>query len=105
MEPTKKSLSLLSCIFFDIYLVELVEKLTKVVLNVIGVVRTGILVLVCVDCSIHRITYITSSGNDSSRNSSHNNYVITCLYRLLFAAVNLGELLYCVKSFKISVKY
>ena len=84
---------------------EVVEKLTKVVLNVIGVVRTGILVLVCVDCSIHRITYITSSGNDSSRNSSHNNYVITCLYRLLFAAVNLGELLYYVKSFTISVQH
>ena len=50
MEPTKKSLSLLSCICFDIYLVELVEKLTKVVLNVAGVVITGILVLVCVDC-------------------------------------------------------
>ena len=48
---------------------------------------------------------MTSSGNDSSRNSSHNNYVTTCLCRLLLAAVNLGELLYCVKSFKISVKY
>ena len=46
----KYKLSLLSCICFDIYLVELVEKLTKVVLNVAGVVITGILVLVCVDC-------------------------------------------------------
>ena len=46
----KQSLSFLSCVCFDIYLVELVEKLTEVVLNVAGVVITGILILVCVDC-------------------------------------------------------
>ena len=48
MEPTGKSLSFLSGVCFDIYLVELVEILTEVVLNVAGVVITSILVLVCV---------------------------------------------------------
>ena len=56
MEPTGKSLSFLSGVCFDIYLVELVEILTEVVLHVAGVVITSILVLVCV-CGLLNTSY------------------------------------------------
>ena len=87
MEPTKTiTVFFILCLFWRL-LGWASGKIDRSSTGIAGVMITGIMLLVCVDCEIHSTSYLTRSSNNSSRHSIQYNYLFTCLDRILLAAV------------------